>query len=283
MTIPREIVARELAAAWLPGGTDAGDPIRAFYADADRLFPILPDQILVEPDTPASSWGLAWYHGLTPDGRPRFAVRDDVIINSKIGYHESGHAFEDVLTRLLAVNLGVSAEEMLDRFRTRYWTWRGFPGTWQDAVVAANVAFQTDGATAGWALLPGESIAEGFSAGVSGIVQSEWTKTYGLDLALAPGNIYAPIRGGLAARAFFKSFMEELDMALTDDDINKIADAVATKLAPKLDSGFNDTIPVMLRRTIRSLLSPTIRGRDPAGDHRTTPPSPYADDATPIS
>jgi len=280
VTIPREIVARELAAAWLPGGTDAGEPIRAFYADAEALFPILPAQVFVEPDTPASSWGLAWYHGLTPDGEPRFAVRDDVVINSKIGYHESGHAFEDVLTRLLAAKAGASPSDMILRFRASYWTWRGFPGTWIDAL---NYANSLTGAGAGWPYLPGESIAEAFSAGVSGIVQSEWTTTYGLDLALAPGNIYAPIRGGLMARAFFKSFMEELDMALTDDEINKIADAVATKLAPKLDSGFNNTIPVMLRRTIRSLLSPLTR-RDPAGDFsHGTPPSAYPDDSLPIA
>jgi hypothetical protein len=48
----------------------------------------------------------------------------------------------------------------------------------------------------------------------------------------------------------------------------------------KIDSGFNLTMPVMLRRLGRwmKLGAP----RDPAGDPRTVPPSPYPDDSSPL-
>ena len=49
----------------------------------------------------------------------------------------------------------------------------------------------------------------------------------------------------------------------------------------KIDSGFNSTMPVMFRRLGRWLK--LGQPRDPAGDPRTTPPSPYPDDAAPIS
>ena len=48
----------------------------------------------------------------------------------------------------------------------------------------------------------------------------------------------------------------------------------------KIDSGFNQTMPVMLRRLGRWLK--LGQPRDPAGDPRTTPPSPYPDDAVPL-
>ena len=49
----------------------------------------------------------------------------------------------------------------------------------------------------------------------------------------------------------------------------------------KIDSGFNATMPVMFRRLGRWLKLGVPR--DPAGDPRTSPPSPYPDDTAPIS
>ena len=89
-------------------------------------------------------------------------------------------------------------------------------------------------------------------------------------------------RGRLAA------FVEEDEMAdLSDADLAKIdtmveAQIVAAerRLAAKIDSGFNQTFPVLLRRVVRNILGTR---RDPAGDPRTNPPSPYPDDQTRIT
>jgi hypothetical protein len=59
-----------------------------------------------------------------------------------------------------------------------------------------------------------------------------------------------------------------------------IREEATTPLSDKLNAGFNVTMVAMLRRIGRyvKLGFP----RDPAGDHSTTPPSPYPDDNTPL-
>lgn len=193
---------------YMPGGHDAGAPMYSFYQEANLVFPLLTDSIDIWEDTPANSWGLAWFYGLDNEDRPRFAVRDDIALNSKIAYHEAGHAFDALVTKKLTAQ-----GKPWDYVWTRYWEFRGFPGTWQDAQAIAIAG--SGGAT--WGYYPAESLAEAFSAAVSGTVQSEWTIPYGKDLALAPGNIYDPVGGAMRARAFFLSLMEEVTDDMTPD------------------------------------------------------------------
>lgn len=246
--IPVDIINKERASAYLPGGTDAGAPMVGFYRDATVLFVILPkkDPIIAE-DRAAGSWGLAWFFGLS-NGLPIFSVRDDVVLNAKIGYHEAGHAFEALFADLLARQLFITFDAAVDVLRTAYWQWRGFPGTWQEAL---DYSYSLGSPSAGWAFLPGESLAEAFSAAVSGIVLSEWTASYGKDLALSFDNVYTPIAGALRARAFFLSIMKEVAM-LTDEEISRIADAVSARILPevlgKLQAGFNTSVTTFIDR-----------------------------------
>src|SRR5688572_11919966 len=124
------ILREHLVALPVVGGTDAGDPMYGYYPVADNLFPILANEFILLPDTQEGTFGLAWFLGLDPYERPRFAVRDDVILNSKIAYHECGHAFEATVIERAVKKWGKTRAEAEDWFRTRYWLYRGFPGTW---------------------------------------------------------------------------------------------------------------------------------------------------------
>jgi hypothetical protein len=216
MSVPITVAGFNAGRPYVVGGFDAGLPIRGLYLEAEAMFPVLPDEIELLPDTSASSWGLAWYRGLSTAGRPRFAVRDDVALNPKIAYHEAGHALEEILRRATGGDpwdlFSIGSVDVLGR----YWTFRGFPGDW----IPAHMRAVQSGT---WGLYPSESWAEAFSAAVSGAVLSEWTETYQLDLAIArPGNVYDPTRGALAARAFFQELVREIageeDDLFTDKD-----------------------------------------------------------------
>jgi hypothetical protein len=211
MSVPITVAGFNAGFPYAVGGFDAGLPIRALYLEAERMFPLLPDDIELLPDTAATSWGLAWYRGLNSAGLPRFAVRDDVVLNPKIAYHEAGHALEEMLRRATGADpwdlFSIGSVDVLGR----YWTFRGFPGDW----ISAHVRAVSSGT---WALYPSESWAEAFSAAVSGAVLSEWTETYGLDLAIArPGNVYDPTGGALAARVFFHELAREIIDGSEDD------------------------------------------------------------------
>lgn len=213
MSVPRTVLGFNAGHPYAVGGFDAGSPIRDLYQDANRLYTILPDTCVVLPDTRADSWGLAWYRGLTDDGQPQFAVRDDVSLNTKIAYHEAGHAFEDMLRRATGATwwnvFSIGSVDILGR----YWTFRRFPGLWQDRHIESQV-------TGDWGLIPSESWAEAFSAAVSGFVQSEWTWPYGngeLGLPIGPGNTYDPVSGALRAREFFLNLMYEIAPQEEDD------------------------------------------------------------------
>lgn len=254
MTVPRRFLAD--AAAYMVGGTDAGQPILAFYAVAAKVFSILATRTpIILGDTPAGTWGLAWFVGLTQitSGDPRFQARDDVVVNEKIAYHECTHAWEAILISLLCVKNNWTYAQGEDYVRTKYWTWRGFPGTWWDAYLDSL----TKGVSGGWAFLPGESLAEAGSAAISGTVLSEWTMNYGKDLAIV-GGTYSPQAGALLARDFFQTLQREVsDVALTNEEIEAVAQRVASLLSPsfsevitKLESGFNVTVPVIADRAV---------------------------------
>jgi hypothetical protein len=221
VSIPKELMA--VHAAYAVGGYDAGQAMYAFYPTAESIFPVLPREIEILPDTMPGTFGIAWFMGLNAVGQPRFAVRDDFALTSKVAWHEDGHALEEVIVNRRVAQFGGDYVAQEDYVRGAYWLWRQFPGTWREAYdYAATIGVATAG---GWAYLPGESVAESLSAAVGGYVQSEWTATYGKDLALAPGNIYDPSGGGMRARVFWLEQMREVDM--DEATVKSIADQAA--------------------------------------------------------
>lgn len=164
------------------GGTDAGAKILSWYEIVENHFPILADEPIIWPDTAAGTFGLAWCYGVDPiTWQPIFAVRDDINVDTipYVGFHESGHAFQNTIARAIAKKNGGDWLPEFDRIRERYWAFRGFPGTWWDGQLKANGG-------GGWAYYVDESFADAFAHmmlwlfPVPGYVTGEWTWNYGM-------------------------------------------------------------------------------------------------------
>jgi hypothetical protein len=147
-----------------PTNSIAGQQLIPYYFQARQQFPIFPGTPLIQFDMAADKDGDAFFRGLTPAGQPIFTVREDFVMTPRTAFHEIGHAYEALLQRSDA---GVD-------WRARYWAFRGFPGTWQDA--AREAAAKTG--TAQWIVQPQESWAEAFSIAMVGSGQ-EKTLDYG--------------------------------------------------------------------------------------------------------
>jgi hypothetical protein len=132
----------------------AGQQLMAYYFQTRAIFPIFPPTPQLDFDEPAGVEGDAFYRGLNPSGQPIFAVREDYVMTPSTAFHELGHAYQDLAQRKAA------ATDVMAKF----WIYRGFPGTWQDALREANL--QTG--MAQWIHLPGESWAESFSVAMVG-------------------------------------------------------------------------------------------------------------------
>jgi hypothetical protein len=132
----------------------AGQQLITYYFQARALFPIFPPTPQIDLDEPAGENGDAWYRGVNAAGQPIFAVREDYVMTPSTAFHELGHAYQDLVQRRVA-GTDVMA---------KYWTYRGFPSTWQDALREAN----TQTGMAQWIHLPGESWAESFSVAMVG-------------------------------------------------------------------------------------------------------------------
>jgi hypothetical protein len=164
-----------------PTSRTAGEQLLPYWFQARGVFTILPPTPQIDFDEPAGADFDGWYRGLNPSGQPIFAVREDLVMTPGVAFHEIGHAYEDLLKRRSG---GTD-------FRARYWTFRGFPGTWQDA--ARDAAAQSGG-MGQWIVLPGESWAEAFSVAMIG---------GGREKTLDYGRTINPF----ATKAFFVSLM----------------------------------------------------------------------------
>jgi hypothetical protein len=164
-----------------PTSRTAGDQLLPYWFQARAQFTILPPTPQIDFDEAVGSDFDGWYRGLNASGQPMFAVRQDVVMTPSVAFHEIGHAYEDLLKKKFA---GTD-------FRARYWTFRSFPGTWQDA---AKDAASQSGGMGQWIVLPGESWAEAFSVGMVG---------GGREKTLDYGRTINPF----ATKAFFVSLM----------------------------------------------------------------------------
>jgi hypothetical protein len=125
-----------------------------YYFQVRRVFPIFPPTPQIDFDFPADEFGDAIFRGLNLAGQPIFSVREDFVMTPRTAFHEIGHAYEELLKRKDA---GID-------WRGKYWTFRGFPDTWQ--VAAADAA--TKVGMAQWIIQPQESWAEAFSVAMVG-------------------------------------------------------------------------------------------------------------------
>lgn len=158
----------------------AGEKLYPYYFAARAVFPIFPPTPQIDYDFSSDEDGDAFFRGLTPVGQPIFTVREDYVMTPSTAYHEIGHAYEALLQRKDA---GVD-------WRAKYWAFRGFPGTWQQA--AAEAAGMTG--MAQWIHQPQESWAEAFSVAMVG---------GGREKTLDYGRTINP----LATKAFFMSLL----------------------------------------------------------------------------
>jgi hypothetical protein len=147
-----------------PTNSIAGQQLIPYYFQARQQFPIFPPTPQIDFDFAADKDGDAFFRGLTPPGQPIFTVREDFVMTPRTAFHEIGHAYEALLQR---------SDASVD-WRARYWAFRGFPGTWQDA--AREAATKTG--TGQWIVQPQESWAEAFSIAMVGSGQ-EKTLDYG--------------------------------------------------------------------------------------------------------
>lgn len=135
--------------------------LRTFYDTARGVFPLLPP-FYEETDaciTPECN-------GLNVGGLPIFCVPPSYTLMPDEGYHEAGHAYLKLLERQQP---GVD-------FLARYWTFRGFPGTWQ-AALAGSQADPVPNSS--WMRDPRESWAEAFACGLDAS-HNEKTLNWGL-------------------------------------------------------------------------------------------------------
>jgi hypothetical protein len=137
-----------------PTTNAAGMQLMTYYFMTRSQFPIFPPTPQIDFDEPAGENGDAWYRGLNAAGQPIFSVREDYVMTPSTAFHEMGHAYQDLAQRKAG-----GADVM-----AKFWTYRGFPGTWQNALTEANL--QTG--MAQWVKLPGESWAESFSVAMIG-------------------------------------------------------------------------------------------------------------------
>ena len=120
-----------------------------------QLFPVLPPAPHIDFDAAAGDDGDAWYNGLDAQGQPIFSVREDYVMTPSTAFHEIGHAYQDVVQRRYP------GTDMMAKF----WAFRGFPGTWQDA---QKDAYAQPPGMSQWIRLPVEMWAESFSVAMVG-------------------------------------------------------------------------------------------------------------------
>jgi len=142
----------------------AGEKLLPYYFTARLTFPAMYPSPQIDFDFASDEDGDAFFRGLTPLGQPIFTVREDFVVVPRTAYHEIGHYYEALLNR---------KDASID-WRSKYWAFRGFPGTWQQA--AAEAATMTG--MAQWIHQPQESWAEAFSIAMVGSGQ-EKTLDYG--------------------------------------------------------------------------------------------------------
>ena len=163
-----------------PTNHDAGDKLIPYYFIVRGQFSVFPPTPQLDFDFASDVDGDAFFRGLTPVGQPIFTVREDFIMTPMTAYHEIGHAYEALLQR---------KDASVD-WRAKYWAFRGFPGTWQQA--AAEAATMTG--MGQWIHQPQESWAEAFSVSIVGGGQ-EKTLDYGRTI------------NPVATKAFFMSLL----------------------------------------------------------------------------
>lgn len=196
-------------------------------------------QCLLIDDDPQGDFGIAWYLGIdrsTGCARMRYDV--GYLPSKHTVVHEFGH---DIHAKWEAAGIFQG-----------FWSAAGFPLTPDEAINAARASGSQYGY---WQRTPSEMLAEVFAWTVLG----DYCQTEMFGVALTPD-----LRTKL--QAYFKTYGEEEDVALTDADRaqiqasieaseNRIKQVLQTQTVDilrevlgKLDAGFNTTLATLIDR-----------------------------------
>ena len=159
--------------------TVAGDRLIPFYFEIRPMFSAMPPTPVIEFDSNTGADENARFDGLDAQGQPKFSVRHDFVMDKGTAAHEMGHAYQKVLER----------RDPTKDYLAMYWAFRGFPGTWQQALAQSEAQ---PSFSAKWINSPIESWAEAFRAAVM-LEAKEKTLDYGKTI------------DPIAARQFFQS------------------------------------------------------------------------------
>lgn len=200
--------------------------MRAPYDAARALYPLLPQwyELIEDGVTPE-------FRGLNAGGLPVFGVPLHYTLLADEGAHEAGHAYQKLLER----------DDSTYDYLTAYWLFRGFTGTWQQALAGSRAIAnrpatsqdeQRRNANEAWLYDPRESWAEAFARSVV-TAHAEKTMNFGKDM------------NPLLLRAFFQS----LD---TKPAIVPVGPAGAVVAPPAITTPAGPTLPVLLHNSHRA-------------------------------
>jgi hypothetical protein len=165
-----------------PTTRQASEQMLPYYFLTRQQFAVFPSAPHIDFDEPGDFPGDSVYEGLDTAAAPIFAVRIGYVMTPRTAYHEIGHSYFDLLKR----------HDAATDFLARYWTFRQFPGTWQDSLRESQQ--QPPSSLGQWMWSPYEIWAEGFSVAMTGT---------GREKSMDFGHVIDPA----ATKAFFLSLL----------------------------------------------------------------------------
>jgi hypothetical protein len=149
----------------------AAEELTRWRGKVTAYFPYLPDAIITLPDAPPGSNFNVRFVDLDQNGIPRFERRSDFSIDELTAYHEMGHENEAQLIRA-----GMTKDDL----RNQWWSFRQFPGTWQQQQADVDSGFYGPPGSLGyWDNSPVEMVAEALKCAVYGYAATERTQNFG--------------------------------------------------------------------------------------------------------
>jgi len=217
--------------------------VESIHQELRAAYPLAIPPCINFQNEPAGDFGIAHFYGLdrsTPTVCDMLLTFDEDRIPARyVVCHELGHA----------ISLNVTLKRGLDPFLSglyqEFWEARSFASTAaapHTPLDAQNLAIQKDQevVNGGYRYWPEENFADAFGAVASG---------YGQGTLIT--NNYGAYLDENRLRTFYKS-LEGLYAMLSDEEMTtlamKVSNIILPELLKKIDSGFNNTLPILLNR-----------------------------------